>query len=170
MKRLIVILLLVLAGSLLGEEQARLKAEALPDLPDKIGMAGPFVGVQNDALIVAGGANFPVPEGEDLWEVPKVYHADAWVLEKKGGGYEWKTGFKLKQPVGYGMCVSTKQGVVCVGGQTGEIVYKDAFRLEWKNGELKQVELSPLPEAITGGAAALIGEVMYVAGGQTGMG
>ena len=169
MKRLIVILLLVLAGSLLGEEQARLKAEALPDLPDKIGMAGPFVGVHNDALIVAGGANFPVPEGEDLWEVPKVYHADAWVLEKKGGGYEWKTGFKLKQPVGYGMCVSTKQGVVCVGGQTGEIVYKGAFRLEWKNGELKQVELPPLPEAITGGAAALIGEVMYVAGGQTAM-
>ena len=70
MKRLIVILLLVLAGSLLGEEQARLKAEALPDLPDKIGMAGPFVGVRNDALIVAGGANFPVPEGEELWEVP----------------------------------------------------------------------------------------------------
>ena len=61
MKRLIVILLLVLAGSLLGEEQARLKAEALPDLPDKIGMAGPFVGVHNDALIVAGGAIFQCP-------------------------------------------------------------------------------------------------------------
>ena len=36
--------------------------------------------------------------------------------------------------------------------------------------ELKQVALPALPEAITGGAAALIGEVMYVAGGQTGMG
>ena len=92
MKRLIVILLLVLAGPLTGEEQARLKAKALPDLPDEIGMAGPFVGVHNDALIVAGGANFPVPEGEDLWEVPKIYHADVWVLLKAGKGYKWNTG------------------------------------------------------------------------------
>ena len=153
-----------------SESQARLTSQALPDLPDAIGMAGPFVGVHNDALIVAGGANFPVAEGEDLWEVPKVYHADAWVLVKKGEGFEWKTGFKLKQPVGYGMCVSSKAGVVCVGGQTGEVVYQDAFRLEWNEGELKQVALPALPEAITGGAAALIGEVMYVAGGQTGMG
>ncbi len=172
MHRLIVVLLLALAGSLMGEEQARLKAEALSDLPDAIGMAGPFVGVHNDALIVAGGANFPVPEGEDLWEVPKVYHADAWVLVKNDEGYEWKTGFKLKQPVGYGMCVSTKNGVVCVGGQTGDVLYKDAFRLEWDTEEekLKQVPLPALPEAITGGAAALVGDVMYVAGGQTGMG
>ena len=28
-------------------------------LPDSIGVAGPFVGVHGDALIVAGGANFP---------------------------------------------------------------------------------------------------------------
>jgi len=154
----------------LGSEKAKLTADALPDLPDAIGMAGPFVGVHNDALIVAGGANFPVPEGEDLWEVPKVYHADAWVLVKTGDAYEWKTGFKLKQPVGYGMCVSSENGVVCVGGQTGEVIYKDAFRLEWKDGALKQVKLPALPKGITGGAAALIGEVMYVAGGQTGMG
>lgn len=164
------LLFIGVANFLWAESGARLSAKDLPDLPDAIGMAGPFVGVHNDALIVAGGANFPVPEGADLWEVPKVYHADVWVLVKKGKGYEWKTGFKLKQPVGYGMCVSTQAGVVCVGGQTGEVVYKDAFRLEWDEGELKQVALPPLPEAITGGAGALIGEVMYVAGGQTGMG
>ena len=62
------------------------------------------MGVHRDALIVAGGANFPVPEGEDLWEVP-VYHADAWVLTD---GKEYaEIRFQLKQPVGYGMCVST---------------------------------------------------------------
>ena len=59
-----------------SESQARLNSRALPDLPDAIGMAGPFVGVHNDALIVAGGANFPVAGGEDLWEVPKIYHAE----------------------------------------------------------------------------------------------
>ena len=152
-----------------GESPSRLSSKALPDLPDAIGMAGPFVGVHGDALIVAGGANFPVPEGEDLWEVPKIYHADAWVLTRTGEGYAWKAGFKLKQPVGYGMCVSTADGVVCLGGQTGETVFRDAFRLEWdvKAETLKQSPLPALPNALTGGAAALIGDVVYVAGGQT---
>ena len=71
---------MALPGWATEKRTALLKAEALPDLPDPIGMAGPFVGVHNDALIVAGGANFPVPEGEDLWEVPKIYHADAWAV------------------------------------------------------------------------------------------
>jgi len=31
--------------------------EELPSLPDELGVAGPFCGIHNDALIVAGGAN-----------------------------------------------------------------------------------------------------------------
>ena len=164
--------LVFLSVSVMAEDEARLAFKALPDLPDAIGVAGPFVGVHNDALIVAGGANFPVPAGGDLWEVPKVYHDKAWVLVRKGDGYEWKTGFTLAKPVGYGMCVSTEKGVVCIGGQTGEAIYSDVFRLEWdaKAETLKQTKLPPLPEACTGGAAALIGNVVYVAGGQSGAG
>jgi solute:Na+ symporter, SSS family len=161
--------LVFLSVSAMAGEGARLAAKALPDLPDPIGVAGPFVGVHNDALIVAGGANFPVRAGGDLWEVPKVYHANAWVLMRKGDGYEWLEGFKLKKPVGYGMCVSTDKGVVCIGGQTGETVYSNVFRLEWdaKTKTLKQSELPALPVACTGGAAAVIGDVVYVAGGQS---
>ena len=54
-----------------GESPSRLSSKALPDLPDAIGMAGPFVGVHRDALIVAGGANFPVPEGEIYGKCPR---------------------------------------------------------------------------------------------------
>ena len=175
MHRIIAILFLF-SVSALAEGKARLKWEALPDLPDPVGIAGPFVGVHNDALIVAGGANFPVPEGKDLWEVDKIYHDIAWVLtrEEVAGKYvyEWETGFKLKQPVAYGMCVSTKQGVVCIGGQTGEAIYADVFRLEWdaKTKTLKQTELPALPSACTGGATALIGGEVFVAGGQSGAG
>ncbi|SVD81223.1 uncharacterized protein METZ01_LOCUS434077, partial [marine metagenome] len=61
---------LVLGATVWGAEKV-LEWKPLPDLPDPIGVAGPFVGVHNDALIVAGGANFPVPEGESLWDVPK---------------------------------------------------------------------------------------------------
>ena len=172
MNGLLWLVTLALQAGATEERGALLRAEALPDLPDPIGVAGPFVGVHGDALIVAGGANFPVPEGEDLWEVPKAYHADAWVLVKKGKAYEWKTDFTLKQPVGYGACVSTEQGVVCIGGQTADAVYKDVFRLEWnaETNTLKQVDLPPLPEPVLAGAAVLIGKTIYLAGGQSGLG
>ena len=168
MHRIIAILFLF-SVSALAEEKARLKWEALPDLPDPIGVAGPFVGVHNDALIVAGGANFPVPEGGDLWTVSKVYHDRAWVALRKGKGYEWISGYKLKKPVAYGMCVSTDRGVVCLGGNTGKITYSDNFRLEWdaEKKTLNQVALPAFPAPCTGGAAALIGDVVYVAGGQS---
>ena len=161
---------LVLAVSAWGAEKM-LEWKPLPDLPDPIGVAGPFVGAHKDALIVAGGANFPVPAGGDLWEVPKVYRTDAWVLVRNGESFEWKTGFKLKKPVAYGMCISTEKGVVCIGGQTGESVYSEVFRLEWnpKAKTFTQTELPSLPARCTGGAAATVGDFVYVAGGQSGI-
>ena len=150
-----------------GEEgESRLQWDGLPDLPDPIGVAGPFVGVHNDALIVAGGANFPVAAGEDLWQVPKVWHADTHVLVREGEGHVWKRGEPLTQAAGYGMSVSTAGGVVCLGGNDGKTAFDAVFRLEWVEGKLKQVELPRLPKACAGGAAALVGDVVYVAGGH----
>ncbi len=44
-----------------GAEPAlpRLQWRALPSLPDREGFAGMFAGVTGDALLLAGGANFP---------------------------------------------------------------------------------------------------------------
>ena len=42
----------------------------LPNLPDALGVAGPFVGVHDQTLLVAGGANFPPP----VWENNKVWY------------------------------------------------------------------------------------------------
>ena len=79
--------------------------------------------------------------------------------------------FKLKKPVAYGMCVSTDKAMVCIGGQTGELVYSEVFRLEWnpKTKTLIQTELPSLPSRCTVGAAAMVGDFVYVAGGQSGM-
>ena len=46
-----------------GSAKQRLKFNPLPELPDAIGVAGPVVGVDQDRLIVAGGANFARPDG-----------------------------------------------------------------------------------------------------------
>ena len=64
-----------------GNTRQRLKFNSLPELPDAIGVAGPVVGIDQDRLIVAGGANFATPENPKLWELPKIYHDRVWVME-----------------------------------------------------------------------------------------
>ncbi len=55
-----------------------LDINALPPIPDAIGVAGPLVGIHNDTLIVAGGANFAEPDHPQLWDLPKKYHDQIW--------------------------------------------------------------------------------------------
>ncbi len=151
----------------------RLNWSELPSLPDELGVAGPFVGVHNDALIVAGGANFPVAEGEDLWQVPKVWHDDAWVLTRsEDGSWEWIGGLKLDRPIGYGAAASSRHGVVCMGGDDSQQTFARCFLLQWDPAEkrLTQKPLPDLPQPCAYGAAAMVGEVVYLAGGQSGEG
>src|ERR1044072_7768755 len=84
----------------------------LPDLPDPLGFAAPFVGVAGDALIVAGGTNFP--DAPPWNNGTKTWHDVAFVLPSAGG--EWRKGFKLPRRVAYGIALTTKSGVVCIGG------------------------------------------------------
>ena len=140
----------------------------LPDLPDALGRAGVFVGVHNDALIIAGGTNFPQP----VWESNKVWYGDIYVMTKNGEGFKWYEGFQLQRPLAYGGSVSTEYGIVCMGGNDAKRTYSDVFLLKW-NAENKTVEQKKLPElpspcAYT--AATSIGDVIYVAGGISGLG
>jgi solute:Na+ symporter, SSS family len=57
----------------------KLEWTALPDLPNELGVAGPFVGVHNGALVVAGGANFNRP----VWDNPKTWLDDVWIATSK---------------------------------------------------------------------------------------
>ena len=150
-----------------------LKWDSLPELPaltegvDNPGVAGPFVGVHNDALIVAGGANFP---NKPLWETGKVWHDKVYVLVKDGAEYQWKDGGTLSRPLAYGASVSTADGVLCMGGDDAENVYRDVFLLSW-NKETEKVErrdFPSLPVPVAYGAAALVKGVVYLVGGQQG--
>ena len=128
MKRLfsaLAIGLLFLANAVAADQV--LKWDSLPELPaleegvENPGLAGPFVGVHNDALIVAGGANFP---GKPLWETGKVWHDKIYVLVRDvpegiilpssppASPYRWIDGGKLSRPLAYGASVSTSEGVL----------------------------------------------------------
>ena len=164
---------LILFGANAVAADQVLKWDSLPELPaleegvDNPGVAGPFVGVHNDALIIAGGANFP---DKPLWETGKVWHDKIYVLIKEGEDYRWIDGGKLSRPLAYGASVSTSEGVLCMGGDDADKVYKDVFLLSW-NKETEKVERRDFPtlEApVAYGAAALVKDVVYLVGGQQG--
>ena len=157
-------------------ESTWLTWDALPDVPDELGLAGAFVGVHDDVLIVAGGANFPVPEGAaGLWDAAttKVYSDAIHVLLRDGDEYTWKTvEAKLPRPIAYGASVSTHLGVYCVGGQDNDQAYADTFFLAWDAASQNVLvqESEPLPEASTAGQAVWMNDAVWVWTGQSGTG
>lgn len=148
-----------------AETRNMLSWETLPDLPDELGVAGPFAGVHNGALIVGGGANFPRP----VWKNDKVWHDAIHVLTRNGDTYEWIDGGTLPRAIAYGAAVSTPHGVVCMGGNDAENTFADVWLLKWNSdtGKISTTELPSLPRPCAFGAAALVGDVVYLACGQS---
>jgi N-acetylneuraminate epimerase len=136
-------------------------AADLPPLQVKEGFAGTFAGVSGGAMLVCGGANFP---DKKPWEGGvKVWTDAVYVLDKPTG--QWAVAGKLPRPLGYGVSVAHAGGVVCVGGSNAKGHHADAFMLKWNAGRLTTTELPPLPKAVANGCGALVGDVLYVAGG-----
>ncbi len=164
--------------------------EALPDLPDPLGVAGAFVGVHRDRLIVAGGANFAAANSADLWEVAKRYHRRVFVLERtgeagsagpdaaasSGSRYEWlddgAIGAQLPEPVAYGASVSTTWGVLCLGGENEQGLSRRALLMGWYDDAdgterigVIDAAIPDLPQACTSGGAAVVGDFVYLVAG-----
>jgi len=179
------VLLLNCAIASVGQGEA-LKWDSLPPLPPAVGkdvqpgLAGAFTGVHNNALILAGGANFPdglpwvkLPDGSSS---KKIYHTDIYVLLKDGDKYTW-TNSDLKLPKGYsyGVSISTGDGVICIGGEWREYgadgvkKFKSdkVFRIKHLGGGKVEIQdgLPALPEACSDMAGAKIGNTIYIAGG-----
>ena len=155
-----VTLYLIMTAKLVSAEMS-LHWRQLPPIPASLGVAGPFAGVSGDALIVAGGANFP---DKLPWEGGvKVWHDAVYVLDRTNG--VWRGEFKLPKPLGYGVSVTTPDGVICIGGSDSTQHVSDVILLSWRNGELKHRSLAPLPETLANSCGAVVGHTVYVAGG-----
>lgn len=140
---------------------APLEWSQLPPLPDAEGFASPFAGVSYGALIVGGGANIP----EDKWtEVfTKVWYDSVFVLHP--GALEWSTGPKLPRALGYGVSITADDSVLCFGGSDSTRHYPDSFRMQWVADKLEISPLPALPRPCANACGALLGRVIYIAGG-----
>lgn len=136
--------------------------DQLTPIPDSVGFAGSYAGVSDDALIVAGGANFP--DGIGPWgNTKKTWYDHVFVLESPEG--KWKRAGTLPQPMGYGVSVTWRNSVICIGGADGAQHYSDVIKLEWKNNQLHQTILQSLPAPLANSAGVVIGDRIYVLGG-----
>jgi SSS family solute:Na+ symporter len=124
------------------------------------GVAGPFAGISGDALLIAGGANFP---GKKPWEGgQKAYMDEVYILTKD---QRWHTGFHLPQKLAYGASVTTPKGVLCIGGETPTGYSAKVFLLHW-DGAIRLTNLPDLPTPLANAGATLLGHTVFVAGGE----
>lgn len=136
----------------------------LPALPDDYGFAGSFAGVSNGALLVAGGANFP--GGGTPWNGGvKKWYDQVYVLEQPGGS--WKEAGKLPSPLGYGVSLTWRDGLLCLGGNDSARHYAQAFILRYTNGHVQTEKLPDMPQPLANASGSLVGDVIYIAGGTT---
>lgn len=133
-----------------------------------IGFAGMLSGVNNNVLLIAGGANFPdaMP-----WQGGKKYYSDKiFVLEKKGDSFVWNTKntTTLPEPIAYPGAASTDKGVFYVGGDNEKGISSKAGLLTW-NKSKQQVaykNLPDLPVSVTAPAVCALGNTVYVVCGD----
>jgi N-acetylneuraminate epimerase len=144
-----------------AEMDAPMQWKQLPPLPDPEGFAAMFAGTTGEALLVAGGANFPKLRP---WEGGvKQWYDSVWLLEAPDA--TWRRIGSLPQPTAYGVSATTAEGVVCAGGGNARRHFDDVHRLAWDGKQLHVEPLPRLPKPCSFCSGALVGKTLYICGG-----
>lgn len=159
MKTLFATFLLVAACAV--EAGTKLRWNRLAPIPDTNGVAGAFAGISGGALIVAGGANFPDAKPWDGGK--KMWHDDIFVLAQSDGA--WRKAGQLPRALGYGVSVTHRDEVICVGGSDEKQHHKDVFALKWNGRSISTRTLPSLPREVANACGANVDDTLYVAGG-----
>lgn len=139
----------------------------IPDYPIRKGVSAPFAGFAGSTLIVAGGCNFPdkpVAEGGK-----KVYYAQVYSLTPGTSSTQWQEQTPLPIPVAYGASVETEEGLVCIGGMNNDSTSTAVYRIGFPQTASEASQITPLPSLPTGidnAAAARVGNILYITGGN----
>lgn len=135
---------------------------SLAPLPDAHGFAGMFAGASGGALLCAGGANFPekalAQGGKKIWS-DRVF-----VLPDPAG--PWREAGRLPRANGYGVSATWRDAVVIAGGGDARENFRTAALMRWDGAGLSFTALPDLPVPVANGCGTVVGDLLYVAGGQ----
>jgi len=127
--------------------------------------SGQMVGVTEGALLTIGGTDFPVPLSAGG---RKVWYGE--ILALRPGTTAWEKVGEQDSPLAYGGSVTTADGVITLGGSNGErhsaTVSRWRLRTKGDAREVVRTDLLSLPVPLAMVGAALLGQRVYVAGGQ----
>lgn len=152
-------------------DEFSLSPQSLPLITDSSsqgieqGVSAMFTGVVEGRLLVAGGCNFPdepAAEGGKKRYYDGIYSLQLNKMMTAG----WKRIGSLPQPLAYGAFVVWHEQLICIGGQTAEGPTAHVFSLTVKRGKSIVKELPSLPCTLDNAYAALLDDVVYVAGGN----
>jgi N-acetylneuraminic acid mutarotase len=136
------------------------EASSWTHLPKAI--AGQAAGISHGALLVAGGSSFDKPP----WDGGiKHWSRDIYVYPPSE---KQPLRFQLDDPLAYGCGVSWHDMLIVAGGSDGKENFARVRTLEWKDTNVVQRDLPPLPHTVSNCGATLLGDVLYVFGGQEG--
>jgi N-acetylneuraminate epimerase len=135
---------------------------SLASLPDAHGYAGMFAGVSGGALLCAGGANFPekalAQGGKKIWS-DRVF-----VLSTPTG--PWREVGRLPRANGYGVSATWRDSVVIAGGGNAQENFRAVALMHWDGVGISFAALPDLPAPVANGCGTVVGDILYVAGGQ----
>lgn len=174
MKRVFLFVLILLSFSKLhAENEEYFRFSVITEVPPNVGhktqpgLAGPYTGTDDGALIVSGGANFP----DSLpWDGgTKKYYDDIFIATKnEEGKINWKLATKkLPFKAAYGGAVTTNKGLFCFGGNTSAETISATWFINFlpEVGDVKITKGPELPIPLTNFAWAVSDNVIYLAGG-----
>ena len=132
-----------------------------------LGVSACYAGIVNGQLILAGGCNFPsIPasEGGKKRFYQGVYAADASV----DSVFTWRKVGELPVSAAYGASITTPEGLICVGGanENGPLTTVYRLILTTDNQSIRIDTLPSLPFAMDNLGGAMVGNSLYVAGGN----
>lgn len=140
---------------------------SISNLPVSKGLAGSFIGIDNNILVIAGGSYFNKP----IWEGgQKIYTDSIFVCKKNGENYNWKFAGKLPYPVAHGAVVQTAGGLLCIGGENNNQNFNHVFLLRWdavNQSVVIENNYPTLPSASSYISASMLGNSVFVYGGKS---
>ena len=159
-----VVLAFILSLTVAGATECKKEATVRLPLENGRGVAAAFIVTSSDAVIIAGGSDFP---DAFPWEGGKKFYSDGiWLIKKSASGYECVPvdDARHPRPLAGGVSASLNGSLYCFGGSDGVTPSADVLRLTVSGKSVKVETVASLPEGFTPAAAAPYSGKIYVHG------